>query len=356
MKIESERGPGGKDDWWLRTGSGSNITGFTTALWRANFTDNVTPDARGRRLPQWYFQWLYAKNSDGVDFVTKGIGLREGSWDGLYEDDQYISYGPMAISIGDYDEDGTEDHNWDSDVRTWVTKGHIAFRDAMKAVEPNWFFTANMSTQLHPNETVPTNFQAVNDGGFFERLTFVETTQGWNDMMARYRRGLSLLRGPKVGMFHNDINSFRTKYPGSGISDYRWNRYGMCSALMDNGYYIVTDTTYKKVRWFDEEWGGSLKKVGYLGYPIDPPQTSAWSAGVYRREFDNGLVLVNPKGNGQKTVNIGAGWKRLSGEQDPIHNNGKVANSITLDEQDGIILVRENMRPPPNPPELLPPE
>jgi hypothetical protein len=77
---------------------------------------------------------------------------------------------------------------------------------------------------------------------------------------------------------------------------------------------------------------------------------------VYRREFDNGVVLVNPKGNGTRTVDVGAGWRRLLGTQDPVHNNGQSVTSVTLNEQDGIILVGENVKSRPEPPELYPVE
>ncbi|MFD2270373.1 hypothetical protein ACFS07_02465 [Undibacterium arcticum] len=38
--------------------------------------------------------------------------------------------------------------------------------------------------------------------------------------------------------------------------------------------------------WFDEY---EVK----LGKPLDPPQTKPWRDGIYRRRFENGLVLVN---------------------------------------------------------------
>jgi hypothetical protein len=175
-------------------------------------------------------------------------------------------------------------------------------------------------------------------------------------MMGSYRRGLEIAKGPKIVIFHNKIKELLDDNP-SITSVYRWNRYGLTSALMDNGYYAVF--TPGDVRpEYDEFFGGdnhSVSNLGYLGYPVDSPQISAWSQGVYCREFNNGLVLVNPKGNGTKTVNIGTGWKRISGRQDPVHNNGQVVTSITLAEQDGIILLRENRTAPPNPPELMPP-
>ena len=83
-----------------------------------------------------------------------------------------------------------------------------------------------------------------------------------------------------------------------------------------------------------------MSGLGYLDYPRNSPQTSAWSQGVYRREFDKGLVLVNPKGNGTKTVNVGSGWRRIDGSQDRTVNNGQNASSVTLKAEDGIILLR----------------
>jgi hypothetical protein len=111
---------------------------------------------------------------------------------------------------------------------------------------------------------------------------------------------------------------------------------------MDNGYYAVMAPNQLHPE-YDEFYGGKVhaaSKLGYLGYPRNPPQTNAWSQGVYRREFDKGLVLVNPKGNGTRTVKVGSGWKRIDGSQDRTVNNGQSASSVTLKEQDGIILLR----------------
>jgi len=33
-----------------------------------------------------------------------------------------------------------------------------------------------------------------------------------------------------------------------------------------------------------------------LGYPIQARQEAQWSQGVWRRDFDNGIVLVIPRG------------------------------------------------------------
>jgi hypothetical protein len=68
---------------------------------------------------------------------------------------------------------------------------------------------------------------------------------------------------------------------------------------------------------------------------------------VWLREFQNGVVLWNPKGNGARTVNVAGlispaghtGLKHIAGTQDPTVNNGHVVTSVTLQDRDGVILL-----------------
>jgi hypothetical protein len=307
----------------------------------------VSPDLNGLRWPEWFARYWNAAPSDSGEWVnSSGRGLREGKWDGIYEDNQYISY---AFGVtADYNSDGTNDDKSSDYVRSLVMQGHTAYIAEWKRLQPNWYFAANMSSQAGATqESVPESFQGINDGGWIEEATRAETWGGWQEMMERYRRVLGYLRGPKIAMFHNNLDNLRSYYSSAGFSDYRWNRYGLASCLMDNGYYMVTnDNAYRDQPWFDEF------DID-LGRAIDPPQTAAWSQGVYRREFERGLVLVNPKGNGRQTVNIGSGWARFMGDQDPVHNNGQGASSVTLEAQDGILLVRIGAAARPEPPQSM---
>lgn len=359
-KIESEKGPNGIGDWWLYKPDGSHIFGWGNRenLWRINFLETVTPDRFGRTFPQWYAKYLYAPTSEGVDFVSTGVGMSEGDWDGVYEDDQYISYShpTMGISTGDWDRDGTAENAYDEDLRTWIMNGHVALRDAVKAENSNHWFIGNM-VNLFNEQTIPADYRP-NDGGFFEEMSRYEATRGWAGMMDRYRKGIALLNpsGPKIGMMHNSINIIRGYYPDLNYTQERWNRYFLSSALMEDAFYIVSDMAsggYSTVMWFDEFWGGDLKKVGFLGYPKEPPQTAPKENGLFIREFDNGLVIVNPGGNGRRSVNVGSGWRRIRGTQDPTHNSGEAVQSLSLDERDGIILVRSNISRPLSPSNLI---
>ncbi len=53
------------------------------------------------------------------------------------------------------------------------------------------------------------------------------------------------------------------------------------------------------------------------------------------------MALVNPKGNGVQTITVEPGFSRITGRQDRRVNNGQPASRITLQDGDGIILVRD---------------
>jgi uncharacterized membrane protein len=74
--------------------------------------------------------------------------------------------------------------------------------------------------------------------------------------------------------------------------------------------------------------------------------------GVYRRDFENGIALVNPKGNGTQTVTLETSYKHLSGTQAPTVNNGQTVTTVTLNDRDGVILQRLTSQPVPDAPSL----
>jgi hypothetical protein len=76
--------------------------------------------------------------------------------------------------------------------------------------------------------------------------------------------------------------------------------------------------------------------------------TSAWQNGVYRRDYQNGIVLVNPKGNGSQTVQLETSFKHISGTQAPAINNGQTVQSVTINDRDGVVLLRMQTVPPVN--------
>jgi Hypothetical glycosyl hydrolase family 15 len=145
-------------------------------------------------------------------------------------------------------------------------------------------------------------------------------------MMSQYTAAMQALNSPKLAIFNQ----------WGDPTDYQSMRYGLASCLMNDGYYSFTSssTGYSGVVWFDEYNAN-------LGQAVSPPPTGAWQNGVWRRDFVNGIALVNPRGNGPQTVQLGGTFVKIKGSQDPAVNNGATVTSVTLQDRDGIILLRQ---------------
>jgi len=336
-KIGSESSLNGNYDWWLRNSSGSRFNAVgNPSRYFVNIGDDVATDSNGLTWTQWWARWQNASPSDSGDWVqSSGKGLSQGDWDGVFLDNITLNRYYFESISADWDDDGTNDALETTKTNDLILYGQQAVVSEWRTLHPTRYVLGNLAN-LVSNINQPPNagYSALFDGGVVEHAFRPEVWGGWDQMMTEYRRAFGFCQSPNLILFHVSLSDVNSRNPGIAYSDARWNRYFLTSCLMDNGYYFVTPGGYTEIGWFDEH-GISL------GDAIDGPQLSAWSNGVYRREFDNGLALVNPKGNGTRTVNVGAGWRRFSGTQDPTHNNGEVVTSVTLEAQDGIILVRE---------------
>lgn len=100
---------------------------------------------------------------------------------------------------------------------------------------------------------------------------------------------------------------------------YPYMRFGLALALMHDGYFAheMGDSYHGNDWWYDE--------LDFdLGYPLGPAEpvrvtmASWWKPEVFRREFTNGLVLLNGSREKQ-TVAVGPGFQRLTGNQAALH-------------------------------------
>jgi len=185
-----------------------------------------------------------------------------------------------------------------------------------------------------------TEMTGVLNGGFIEATMGYawspESWGGWSTMMAWYRKALRAVAEPKLVVFHQ----------GGDSRDLKTFRYGFSSSLMDDGFYNFSDDRlggYRDVIWFDEY---DLK----LGRATSAPPLQAWQKGVFRRDFENGIALVNPKGNGPVEVELEEDFLKLVGSQDPAVNSGQTVRRVRLEDRDGILLQRLRTKVRPLPP------
>ncbi len=302
-----------KQKWWLYDGGNKVLSDFGKDTYILNITTYAKPDANGLKFSQWFAQYM-----------ADTIGNTAPAADGIFTDN--VFWKPRRD--GDWSGDGKKDSQNDVTIQKAYRAGYAQYVDALRARMPGKMQLANVADWGQAGATL-TEYQNKWEGGVLEGIIgknySVENSGGWAAMMAMYRKTMAALAAPKIGMFNM----------GGNPTDYRGLRYGLTSCLMDDGYFTYNDLakSYNGVVWFDEF-------DAKLGNATSKPPTSAWSSGVYRRDFENGIALVNPKGNGAKDVTLEEDFIAIKGTQDPAVNTGKTVRKVHLEDRDGIILMR----------------
>ncbi len=316
------------NNWWVypKGTTGTPVAGDPN-FQLPNLTNWAPKNAAGDRWNTWFAK-------DNYNAMWKYVPEIDGTFTDVF------FWRPRHDA--DWNRDGVTDSPNDATVQNWYQNGMVAHVKQIKSLMPGKLVTGNIGPWRQAKSPLPLYDQLVH-GGLLEHAIgapwSVEGTDmdggihagSWKLMMDGYRKLMAMTQQPKLVIFNMKGH----------LDDYKSFRYGFASTLMDNGYFDFSSGDgglFSSVPWFDEYDLTGTRTTSWLGAAIDPPQTAAWQSGVYRRRFQNGMVLVNPRGNGDRTVNVGAGYKRFKGTQDPVHNNGQVVTTITLRDRDAIFL------------------
>lgn len=297
------------NNWWLLDAAGRKVQWTSQyAAWETNVTHWTRPDAEGSRWPQWLAERNYAVFFRDVP-----------EFDIVYLD----NVGANSRVTASWKADGRNANVLDPDILAAHREGHVEHWNRIRKLQPKALLIGNTDNDLSSLQ-----WRNQLDGAFLEALMgenwSIERREGWGRMMERYRAVVQNTRQPKIVAF-NVVGA---------ADDYRFFRYAYTSCLLDDGYFSYTDKAmgYSSVPWFDEY-------DQKLGSALSPPPAAAWKAGVWRRDFQNGVVLVNPTAE-TKQVTIEPGLRRLMGKQDAAVNNGSAAGDLTLGPKVGIVLRR----------------
>ncbi|MGH8227205.1 MAG: putative glycoside hydrolase, partial [Steroidobacteraceae bacterium] len=271
--------------WWLYPvdKGGTPISGGGN-LQVINNTMDTARDSSGEDSVDWlahYFvSTIYQPNS---------------SADGLFMDNMFW----QPTVNGDWTLGGANLSNASAQAGAALRDGYQRYIQDLRKLMPGKLQIGNIATWGQP-QAVLTQYQGLLDGGVMEGLIgasySVESYGGWQAMMAYYQKSMAALDNDQLGIFGQE----------GSPTDYQSMRYGLASCLMGNAYYNFSDQSaeYHGVVWFDEFNAN-------LGQAISPPPTAAWQKGVWRRDFQNGIALVNPKGNGTQTVTLETSYVKL---------------------------------------------
>ena len=330
-KFSGKKGPGCKNTDWFSRGPDGNILLHThdTKAYELNLTRWVQPDAEGNRLPQYLakrFAQLYYMPQPEFDFV-------------------YIdTYNPKYSSFskdGDYDGNCVLNKNEPDQeaLNKEFRANHIAFSDALRTHTGRRVVMVNNSDWMIPgHHPLPPEYVNQVEGGYMEHVAGrswsvegsgpsgeqVNTWGSWKLFMDSYKRSEEVMKQPKLVL----VNALGDK------TNYKLMRYMFASTLMRNGYfsYTANGELYRSVPWYDE-FGIDLGRA--LTGPVEKP----WQKGVWRRDFEKGIVLVNPRKNGAQTVTLEKPYQKIRGVQAPGFNDGSRVTNLTLQDADGIILL-----------------
>jgi hypothetical protein len=306
------------EQWWAYQSGGSGTRAKSTwgnTHYLINNTQASRRDASGRTFPEWYAQYIVDR------FYRPNPSI-----DGFFLDN--VFWKPRVDA--DWDRDGTTDAQGGETARRLTQQGLKRHFEVMQSLMPGKLQIGNVADWGGP-ETDLRDITGVVQGGLMEHLIGTpyspERWSGWTGTMNFYRKTKSALTGPQITIFHQEGSP-------TGYKDFR---FGLATCLMDDGYYFFSPGNFHDIVWFDEFDND-------LGQAISAPPTGAWQKGVYRRDFEKGIALVNPPGNGAQDITLEGDFTRIAGSQDPSVNNGQSVRTLRLQERDGIILLRNGAR------------
>lgn len=271
--------------FWLSTPQGQPIYYWMQPKMRMLNLSSQCPVINGR-------QW----NIYLADFLLDNV-LNNSIWDGLFVDNLWDDVSWVKPGNIDVNNDGIADNpnGWQENllVDSWWRQGINQFLTRIRQKkgknfeivgnEGNLFYLDKVQGKMF--EDFPNSFLGGFDGTVQNYLTILDSTKS----------DLSIILLSK--------------------SDAQRVRYGLCAALLGNGYFAYY---WDNTTWFDEF------DVD-LGNPVGP----AMKVGnVYARNFEKGVVMVTTSKSAQ--VAVGSGFRKVDGTQ---------ASSVSLNTFDGAILI-----------------
>jgi hypothetical protein len=296
-------------NWWLRKANGARVQ-WTDQYGACdmNITKWGRRNAAGQTWQQYKARWDY----DKVFRVAPRV-------DFAFSDNTFN----VPRVDADWKRIGSNQLKTNSEIIVAQREGQVAYFSALRNLKSSLEIVGNSNSDLN-NDQYRQRLNGAMTEGAMGRSWSLETWSTWDAMMNRYRSQLRNTAAPKDAI----LQIFASN------TDYKTIRYGLASALMENGWFMHSPAsgTFQPT-WIDEY-------SAPLGTPTQAPPTGPKQNGIWARTYQNGIVLVNPSKTRTASINVGSGYKRLKGTQSPTVNNGQAQSVVTLGPRQGLIMIR----------------
>lgn len=300
------------DDWYLKNEQGDRVINWPgTSMF--NISDKVSPNLQGYRLNEVLAHFVHEK--------LQASGL----WDGVFYDNIWGNISWLNCGNLDFDNDGNRESA--SVANTLWEAGTAKIIDLTRSLCGSDFI-------ILANGTVHWPYQSSLNGTMLEDFPSSWENGGtWSGSMESYKK-LSTFNVEPLTSIVNVFNKSQT--------DYRLMRYGLASSLLGEGYFSFDyDVTNHGQTWWYDEYDVELGTSQSEPYNLLDSQNKDWQAGLWRRDFKNGVAIINSTNKTQTFLFSKEEFEKIKGTQDKKINNGLKINYLKILPNDGIILLKE---------------
>jgi len=292
------------NEWYLIAPDGRRLT-----FWEGNWIMNITNECPRVNGVRW---------NEFLPYFVKNEIMATGLWDGIFYDNGWENITYFAGSSVDLNRDG-----------------HAA---GTEVADRLWREGVSQALDLTSSLIGTDKLVMLNDAPYYAGHTqgvTIENFSGrdWTDSLKKFRDSIDGSRQPQTNILNSNTGN------AGNQTDYRTMRFGYTSAMLFDGYYSFDfgDQDHGQTWWYDEY-------DAYLGAPKGPAENvlspgADISRGLWKREFQNGLVIVNSTYDTQE-VNLLGEYEKIHGTQDTRHNDGSIVSGAIIAPRDGIILIR----------------
>jgi hypothetical protein len=331
--------------WYMRDISGNRVPLFEVHPGRWTWALNLTT-AASEHIPVFInHNILSTRLVDGIFYDWAATSM---AW--LNRRSPQVS-GPIDMNgDGVAEPDSTVDRLWTLGYRYLLANSQRRFPAATLLVgNAGWGAGWHYDSVLH----------GVMLERFLDGAAAGDEERGWESVMRTYAHYQTHAVQPRLSILMANRDD---------PNDTGFMRFALASTLMFDGYFSFTNRTlptpaYQSARWYDEfavdlvsgTASKDLASKGYLGSPtseafnpLDPDEkllrlleSGVTGAGniVWRRDFENGIVLVNPS-DLEREIDLGGVFRKIRGVRDPRFNDGNTLSAVSLAPRSGVVLLR----------------